>query len=165
MSRHSLDSLEQPHESPGFVAPENLIEESRCCKEIWKWRFLPDTVPFSSCQPGVKCSHAGREPELEMISPSMESPSICLHNISRVKLLKFYHSFAIGQSWAPPFFILPLSLTLSATGQNLQLFLLLKVRKISLERGFGCRWFDQHCRQWEQLTCQSPILMPGSLSR
>ena len=32
----------------------------------------PDIVPFSFFQLGVKCSHAGRESELEIRSPSME---------------------------------------------------------------------------------------------
>ena len=68
MSRHSLDSPEQPHESPGFVAPENLIEEEYCCsgEKFEKLVYLPDTVPFSSFQPCVKCFHAGKESELEM---------------------------------------------------------------------------------------------------
>ena len=68
MSRHSLDSLEQPHESPGFVAPENFIEEEYCCSEekFEKLEYSPDKVLFSSVQPCVKYFHAGKESELEM---------------------------------------------------------------------------------------------------
>ena len=99
MSRHSLDSLEQPHESPGFAAPDVAIDSfsPKIIPKIFReTEVLPDTVPFFSFQPCVKYFHAGRESELEIKLCSTVTIFLAQFVKNNTFECLSYHSFTIA---------------------------------------------------------------------